>query len=106
MLRKHLVNDVHRQLICISVDWDDVGRELGVELNYRDELRRDIGLKNPSRLEFVLHEWSQSSKSSVVNWDTIIEVLKSLRQRQVLRSVKHYLLYDPEAVQRYSWTEK
>ena len=104
VLKEHLANDVHRQLNCISVDWFDIGRELGVEFNYREELKRDPELTNPSRLEYVLHKWSQSECSDV-NWDTIIEVLEKLQQRKVLKAVKHYLLNDLEAVRKYSWTE-
>lgn len=88
-------------LNCISVNWADIGRELGVDWNYREELRRESGLTSAYKLESVLYKWSQS-ESSAVNWDTIMKVLERLSQREVLRSVKYYLLNDPEAVRKYS----
>ena len=92
-------------LNCISVNWADIGRELGVDWNYREELKREPGLTSAYKLESVLYKWSQSECSDV-NWDTIVKVLKRLEYKNVLRSVKEYLLNDPEAVQKYSWTEK
>ena len=76
-----------------------------MKFNYREELKKDSGLENPSRLEYVLHKWSLSECSDV-NWDTIMKVLERLEYKEVLRSVKHYLLNDPAAVRKYSWTEK
>ena len=103
-LRKTLVYDVHCMLNGISVDWDKIGRELKVDRNYREELR---GKHDDSdyKLESVLYKWSES-ECSVVNWDTIIEVLEKLQLMSVLTSVKEYLLNDPEAVRKYSWIEK
>ncbi len=100
-----LVNDVHRLLNYISVDWNDIGRELKVNWNYREELRKEAGLTNAYKLESVLQKWAQS-ECSVVNWDTIMQVLERLQRREVLRSVKDYLLTNSEAVQKYAWTEK
>ena len=102
--KQQLVSDVHRMLNCISVNWADIGRELGVDWNYREELRREPGLTSAYKLESVLNKWFLS-ECSVVNWDTIMKVLERLQQRQVLRSVKEYLLNDPKAVRRYSWTQ-
>ena len=95
--RKYLVSDVHRQLNCISLKWDEIARELGVDWNYREELRGKPE-ESDYKLESVLYKWSQS-ESSAVNWDTIMKVLERLSQREVLKSVKKYLLNDPEAVQ-------
>ncbi len=105
VLRPQLVNDVHCLLNEISVDWTDIARALGVDWNYREELRREAGLTNAYKLESVLHKWAQS-ECSVVNWDTILEVLERLEKNNVLRSVKDYLLTNSEAVQKYAWTEK
>ena len=103
--RKYLVNDVHRQLNRISVKWDDIARELRLDWNTREELRGKPEWTCDYKLESVLYKWSQSSESSEVNWDTIMKVLERLSQREILKSVKKYLLNDPEAVQKYSWTE-
>ena len=105
VLRPQLVNDVHRLLNDIAVDWNDIGRELGVDWEYREELRREPGLTNAYKLESVLHKWAQSECSDV-NWDTIIDVLERCQKNNVLRSVKDYLLNNSEAVRKYAWTGK
>ena len=76
-----------------------------MDWNYREELRKEPGLTSAYKLESVLYKWSQSECSDV-NWGTIVKVLEKLQQMQVLRSVKYYLLNDPEAVRKYFWTEK
>ena len=103
-MRKKLVKDVHCMLSCISVKWDNIGQGLDVDWNYREELRGKPE-KSDYKLESVLYKWSES-ECSVVHWDTIIEVLEKLQLMSVQTSVKRYLLNDPEAVQKYSWTEK
>ena len=91
-------------LNCLSVDWDKIGRELKVDRKYREELRGKPE-ESDYKLESVLCKWSES-ESSDVNWDTIMKVLERLQQKRVMRLVKEYLLNDPEAVRKYSWTEK
>ena len=84
------VRVVYQPLKHISGEWYAIGRELEVDWNYREELKRDTGLTNNDRLEAVLHKWSQSECSSVT-WDTIIEMLEGIDRRNVVRTVKDYL---------------
>ena len=43
----------------ISASWNSVGMELKISINYRETLRRDIGLSDAEKLEQILNKWSQ-----------------------------------------------
>ena len=84
------VNHVHRQLKGKSTNWFEIGRELGISLNDRENLRKRIDLSNEARLEMVLLKWKES-RCSEVSWDTIIDVLRRLELNSVASNVIQYL---------------
>ena len=102
--QKPQVNHVYRQLKKESISWNEFGRELGLSIGFRDELRKDISLSNGDRLEKVLCKWSES-ECSEVSWGTIIEMLKDLDYNSMAKDVKDYLLHNPKAVHMYGWKE-
>ncbi len=62
---------VFRHLKPISANWDDIGRELCVPLNFRIGLEQDTPEK---KLEIILDKWI-NSKCSNVTWEALIKVL-------------------------------
>ena len=103
LVQKVQIHHVYRQLRKASSCWNAFGRELGLSVNYRDELRRDSSLSNDDRLEKVLCKWSES-ECSEVSWDTILKMLKELEFIKMAKEVKEYL-HSPEAIQEYGWKE-
>ena len=83
----------------ISSSWNSVGSELNISMNFRDTLRRDIGLTDTDKLERILNEWSQS-ETKPVTWRIMLEALKSLQRQDLIRKVIAYL-EKPENHQRY-----
>ena len=83
------VIDVYRQLRGESTKWNEIGRELGISHNYREELRMRNDLSNLDRLEKVLIKWKESQRSDV-SWDTIIKMLKDLELNNVASKVIQY----------------
>ena len=99
------VNDVYRQLRGESSKWNEIGRELGISHNYREELRMRNDLSNRDRLEMVLIKWKESQRSDV-SWNKIIDMLEDLELNNVASKVTQYLLTDEDAIQMYGWKEK
>ncbi len=96
---------MYRQLKGISNKWNAIGRELEVSHNYREELKMRNDLNGYDRLEMILVNWKESECSDV-SWDTIIDMLKDLKQNNVAREVMQYLLNDEKAIKMYGWKEK
>ena len=83
----------------ISASWDSVGMELNIPMNYRDTLRKDIGLSDNQKLERILNKWSQS-ETKPVTWRTMLEALQSLQRQDLFKKVIAYL-EKPENYQKY-----
>ena len=90
----HLIKD------DISASWFDVGEELGISLNDRQTLRRDVSLSDNNRLESVLAIWVQQEKKDV-KWVVILEALKALQRKDLIRKVVRFL-EEPETYSKYS----
>ena len=88
----HLVRD-------ISALWNELGSELDVPLNDRETLRRDICLSDKSRLEYVLTNWI-GNETKEVKWKVILEALKALKRKDVIKKVITYL-DKPEICRKY-----
>ncbi len=84
------VNHVHCQLKGVSSKWNEIGRELGISHDYREELRMRNDLSNEARLELVLIKWKESQRSEV-SWDTIIKMLRRLELNSTASNVIQYL---------------
>ena len=67
----------------ISSEWDSVGMELNIPMNYRDTLHKDIGLSDNQKLERILNKWSQS-ETKAVTWRIMLETLQSLHKDKTL----------------------
>ena len=98
------VADAYRFLKRSSVEWNSFGRELGVDWDFREGLRKEEGPSNADKLERVLVKWSQSHCSEV-SWDTIIEMLEELDFVDMAKDVKDYLLNNPKGVRKYGWKQ-
>ena len=90
----HLIKD------DISASWFDVGEELGISLNDRQTLMRDVSLSNNNRLESVLVIWVQQEKKDV-KWVVILEALKALQRKDLVRKVIKFL-EEPETYSKYN----
>ena len=71
-----------------SANWDGIGRELGILLNYRQQLRKNIGLEDPDRLEAVLNKWVEST-SPPVTWKMFKEKLKNMQYMDIVGKLEH-----------------
>ena len=98
------VYHVYCQLREVSNEWNAIGRELGISLKDREEMRRKSELSNEDRLEMVLDKWKKS-ECCEVSWDKIIDMLLNLKLKNVASEVRRYLLEDKEAVRMYAWKE-
>ncbi len=97
------VYHVYCQLREVSVEWNAIGRELGISLNDREEIQKKSE-RSDDRLEMVLDKWKKS-ECSEVSWDKIIDMLINLKLKNVATEVRRYLLKDKEAVRLYAWKE-
>ena len=82
--------DVFGLIKCHSVSWNEFGRELKVDNNTRESLRRDSSLDNEDRLEQVLNKWIES-QCSPVTWEHVINTLSSMDLKKTASSVRDYL---------------
>ena len=92
--------DVFKLLKSKSNSWDDIARELQVDINKRDDLRKEVAFSNDRKLEEVLENWIDS-ETSPVTWNTIIEMLEELGLRKMMKDVKKFL-QKKDVVERYS----
>lgn len=74
-----------------SCNWDNIGRELGVNFAFREQLQKEGSLTTPeSKLEAVIAKWIES-KCSEVSWNRIITMLKELEFNDSVEDVNKYL---------------
>ena len=83
----------------ISASWNEFGGQMGVSLNDRDTLRRDVSLSDNSRLEKVLAIWVQQEKKEV-KWVVVLDALKALQRNDLIRKVIRFL-EEPETYSKY-----
>ena len=97
--------DVYQLLKSKANRWDEIGKGLRVDFNFRQTLQ-DQGLMTSvgSKLENVLERWL-TSYCSEPSWNNLIEVLRSIDGlNNIAENVKEYLLTNPEAKRKYNWT--
>lgn len=71
-----------------SVDWEKIGRECDVDLNYRETLRLDISITSAeSKLERVIAKWCEQTKTPIT-WDSFTAVLRKLKFYDVIHKLK------------------
>ena len=83
----------------ISSHWNDLGQELEVSYNYREQLRSEAYSSDEDKLEEILSKWIES-ESSLVTWSTLVEALEAIELRSTAREVKDFLK-TPEAIKSY-----
>ena len=83
------LNEVYQLLEDKSVDWDRIGRKLGVPRNDRVGLQRDQSLTNDQRLETVLDLWLQQGGDSST-WDQLMKSLEELNYNDVVRKIRTF----------------
>ena len=74
----------------LSASWDEIGSVLEVSFNFRENLRRDVGVNNDARLEAVLDNWI-GAQNSTVTWEKILEVLFEIGERNSAQRVTRFL---------------
>ena len=80
----------------MSASWDEIGSALEVSFNFRNNLRRDVGVNNDGRLEAVLNNWI-SEQTSTVTWEKILDVLFEIERnsaQRVTRFLRTQRIYD------------
>ena len=78
-----------------SANWDDIGSELDVPLNTREELRRDSTLTASGRLERVLSCWLETKKCCT--WKTFKKHLLDLDYHDVVQKVDTFINNNPSS---------
>ena len=84
---------IHKFLIRRSADWEKFARELSVDLNYRNVLRRDTTLTDDVRLEMALDKWKESSQERV-SWKKVLDMLEELELHDMHQKVMDFLQRD------------
>ena len=87
------VEDVRKFLKSRSANWESFAMELGVKLNYRNELRKDMTLTDDVRLEMVLYKWKESSQEGV-SWKKVLDMLEELELHDMHKKVMDFLKRD------------
>ena len=75
-------------LVPISSKWDLIGKELGVDINFIDDLNKSDFMK----LNEVIQKWIET-KPTPTTWNNIIEVVKGpiLQNLDVASAIEEYL---------------
>ena len=82
------LKDVYDLLRVRASKWEEIGIELGVDGDYRDQLRGEgIMSSDCSKLDRVLRKWAES-ECSPVTWDTVVGVASVL---ELTESVEQFL---------------
>ena len=92
-------NDILGLVKDISALWNELGSELCVPLNDRNTLRNDRTLSDNDRLEYVLNSWI-GNETKEVKWKVIVDALKVLKRKDLVRQVIMYL-EKPETYRKY-----
>ena len=71
----------------MSHQWNDIGRDLGVALGFRQGLQADQSRSNDDKLEIIIAKWKES-QCSEVSWKNLMEVLATLEYYETAGEVK------------------
>ena len=96
------IHDILKQLIPIDARWRELGNSLRLSSNYLDGLAQS-NTTNQIRLERVLQKWIElDSQDSLVNWMTIIDVVKGPLVQNKALAMKMYQDLKQEASKQQS----
>ena len=88
------VTDAYRFLTEASVRWNEIGMELEVRYDYRQQLFREgIQSTTEEKLDRVLSKWAETNCSEVT-WGYFLEMLKRLQLNRIADEVKQFLQSD------------
>ena len=91
MLRPQL-KQMFRLLREKSANWNEIGLEFNVGLNFRKTLKHDPSVSDHARLEAVLNEWLTTTVDQrQVTWQEFIEVMHCLKYADVIAETKKFL---------------
>ena len=77
-----------------SCDWQEIGRALKVEYNFRQSLlKQGVMTSDEDKLEAVLNNWIETHCSEV-SWDNLTQVLTELEFIDIVRDVRSFLQRD------------
>ena len=93
------IKDVFYLVKDISASWNALASELYIPMNDRDTLRKDRSLSDQHRLESVLCKWIEN-ETKEVKWRVILEALKALKRKDLIRKVIRYL-EEPQIYRKY-----
>ena len=88
---KPSLKDAFNILKSRSAQWDDIGRQLDVPLNFRDELHTNSSLSSEQRLERVINHWLEKGCQNSVTWAGFIENLEELNYTALAEKVMKFL---------------
>ena len=84
---KHACNLLRDQ----SADWDDIGLQLDVPFDVRNEWHKDGSLTNKQRLQRVINRWLVSECPSAVTWNGLINILKQSDYIATAKKIESFL---------------
>lgn len=87
---KPTTGEAYDCLRSYKLNWNEIGRELQLNLNDRQEIREKFS-SNDSRLEAVLHKWRESH--GYPTWLCLIDGLEKAELKQAVTAVKKSLLF-------------
>ena len=88
---KPSLKDAFNILKSQSAQWDYIGRQLDVPLNFRDELHTNSSLSSEQRLERVINHWLEKDCQNSVTWAGFIENLEELNYTALAEKVMKFL---------------
>ena len=88
---KPSLKDVFKILRSKSAQWDEIGRQLDVQFDFRRSLHKDSSLSPEQRLETVINHWLETGNQNSVTWAGFIENLEELDYTAVVIKVKEFL---------------
>ena len=68
--------EVFKATKSMSFCWKEIGRDLGIPLSVREQLRKEVEYDDEDRLEHVLDFWLQN-QGSAATWSSLIGSLIS-----------------------------
>ena len=83
------ITDLLRLLSDVEHKWDKIGKELKVKQNVLTAAFLDCD-DHRSRFSLVLRTW-KDTKTTPTTWETIIDVMKSLKHHSIANKVRQFL---------------
>ena len=89
--KKPSLKDACNVLRDQSAEWDDIGLQLDVPFDVREEWHKDGSLTNKQRLQRVINRWLVSDCHSAVTWSGLINILKQSDYISTAKKIESFL---------------